>query len=358
MNRIAFVIIFLVSLNTLFAQQLDTWTAFWNPDTTYIGFKNNLGQTMIEPKFMGLTSARTFSFIMAAMEEKDGEYISYYLTKSGKIIGRDSLFFFDNAADCENEGFIRFMDPITEKVGLFNRHGKVVIPAEYDGLSMVRNGVLAALKGARKEKMGEYFNWKGGAHMLLDTNNNVLANPFNPAYNLNYYSLETEDEESTDSIRLSFKSVNEDYLTFIDFEKEFKLWFQNKLLSDLSLENLLSHGFEEITYSDDSLGWISSPKALFLNYQYDTITAILNSIQSENSDYYFNTNGLNPFIFESEKYDIYFNNCGEAKEWQYPLMGIVINMIDDKHTYQYQISFLRTDEAYQLISFSSLKHDL
>jgi hypothetical protein len=35
--------------------------------------------------------------------------------------------------------------------------------------------------------------------------------------------------------------------------------------------------------------------------------------------------GLNPYIYESEEYKDYFNNCGDSKDWLYPFKNIVIS---------------------------------
>src|SRR5688572_33256568 len=117
-----FLIFFLTLINyTSFGQSNETWTAFYNKDTTLIGFKDKNGFVKIEPKFSGLTFANKFDNIIVASEEVKDTYKSYYLTKAGRIVGRDSLRIFDNGADCESEGFIRFRDNKTDKVGMFNR---------------------------------------------------------------------------------------------------------------------------------------------------------------------------------------------------------------------------------------------
>lgn len=95
------------------------WTAFWDERSELRGFKDSNGDVRIKPKFMGFTVANEFEHIMAAMEEKAGSYETYYLTRSGKKVGVDSLYIDDNSADCESEGFIRFRDKTTDKVGMF-----------------------------------------------------------------------------------------------------------------------------------------------------------------------------------------------------------------------------------------------
>ncbi len=46
----------------------------------------------------------------------------------------------------------------------------------------------------------------------------------------------------------------------------------------------------------------------------------------------------------------YFNNCGEAKEWIYPMMTIVVSHKNKKNFSQNHYEFLRTDKGYKLIS--------
>ena len=41
---------------TLFGQSNDTWIAFWNKDTTLIGYKDKNGLIKIEPKFTGFST--------------------------------------------------------------------------------------------------------------------------------------------------------------------------------------------------------------------------------------------------------------------------------------------------------------
>ena len=140
-----------VSWIATLGQRTDTWTAFWNEDSTLIGYKDTNGIVKIEPIFSGFFFAEKFDNIIAISEGNNGELGSYYLTKTGRTFGEDSLFNFDFRYDCESEGFIRFRDPKTAKIGMFDRTGKIAIPAIYDGLSRVRNGMVRGLKGAEKK---------------------------------------------------------------------------------------------------------------------------------------------------------------------------------------------------------------
>ena len=225
--------LFVFITSTLLAQD-NTWFSFWNKDTTLIGFKDKNGAVKIEPKFSALTNTGRFEQIVAVTEEKDGDWNSYYLTKSGKIIGRDSLFVFDNMADCESEGFIRFRDRVTDKVGLFNRKGELVVPAVYNFTSPVANGMIIGLSGATKKQMGEHYSWVGGQFLLIDTNNNTLVENYDTEKNLNFYSVLVTPQPHKDSLRHNYKGVNGQYFSFIDYDKEFLYWLRSSLLSTFS----------------------------------------------------------------------------------------------------------------------------
>ncbi|OXB06301.1 hypothetical protein B0A72_08060 [Flavobacterium pectinovorum] len=346
---------------TLSAQNKDTWISFWDKDTTHLGFKDKSGNIKIEPRFMGFTIAHKFENIIAVSEEENENWKSYYLTKTGKIVGRDSLYVFDNGPDCENEGFIRFNDPKTDKMGLFNGDGKIVIPAEYSDLTRVRNGMIIALKDAVKEKDGEHFFWTGGKEFLIDINNKILIENFGFNDELNFYSLEKSKEKNPDPVRDNFLGVDGQYYSFINFDKEFKEWLKNILLTDLSKENLLKHSYDEITYwkkKDDDDGWITKPKEAFMKLNYKLIKAKLLELKSTNCDYHIFSESLNKFIFEADEYDQYFDNCRQAKDWINPVKNIVISPQNKNESGQDHFEFLRTKNGYKLISASSRKEDL
>ena len=60
-----------ISSLTLLGQSNDTWTSFWNKDTTLVGYKDINGVVKIEPKFTGFTSAGKFENIIAVTEDKN-----------------------------------------------------------------------------------------------------------------------------------------------------------------------------------------------------------------------------------------------------------------------------------------------
>ncbi|SFD25781.1 WG repeat-containing protein [Flavobacterium phragmitis] len=358
MKKILALWIFLFLNFLVSAQNNDIWTSFPNKDTTLIGFKDKNGNVKIEPKFSGFTTARQFENIIAVTEEKKGKWESYYLTKSGKIIGRDSLYVFDNGPDCENEGFIRFTDRKTDKMGIFNSDGKIVIPAEYSNLTKVKNGMFIGLKDAKKETDGEHSFWTGGKEFLVDIHNKILVESFTYNDDLNFYSVEKSKEPSKDPIRDNFLGVDGQYYSFINFGKEFKEWLQNTFLKNLSKANLEKHSFDKITYWKEPNGWISEPKTKFVDQNYTYLKLKLEELKNPKTDYFVTSDGLNQFIFETEEYDIYFNNCNESKDWIYPVKSIIINPKNKADFKQDHFEFLRTENGYKLISISLAKDNL
>lgn len=354
-----FIICISIFLNfTSFAQNNDIWTSFPDADTTHIGFKDKNGVIKIEPKFTGFTIAHKFENIIAVSEEKDQKWESYYLTKSGKIVGRDSLYVFDNGPDCENEGLIRFTDRKTDKMGMFNAEGKIVIPAEYSNLTKAKNGMFIGLKDAKKEMDGEHFFWTDGKEFLVDIHNKILIENFPYNDDLNFYSVEKSKELNKDKTRESFLGVDGQYYSFISFTKEFKSWLENNLLKDLSKANLEKHSFDKITYWREPDGWVNSSKTKFINQNYTYLKSKLQELKNPKTDYFVSSDGLNQFIFETEEYDIYFNNCRESKDWIYPTMDVIINPKNKIDFGQDHLEFLRTENGYKLISVSSKKYNL
>lgn len=357
MKQLILFFIFFISNHTVYAQNTDPWISFPDKDSTYIGFKDKNGDVKIEPKFMGFTFANKFDDIIAVTEENGETWKSFYLTKSGKKVGIDSLYTFDNSSDCENEGFIRFRDPKTDKMGMFNGQGKIVIPAAYNDLTKVRNGMVIVLKGAEKIKDNHegcnHFSWAGGKEYLIDTNNKILIENFNYNDDLNFYSVQKSAAPSKDPIRENFIGVDGQYYSFINFDKEFEFWLKNNLLSDLSKDNLLKSLFDKISFWKEPDGWINQSKSKFINQNYTFIKLTLEELISGKTEYFVSSDGLNPFIFETSEYEMYFNNCNQSKEWMYPVKNIVISSKNKSDFGQDHFQFLRTENGYKLISIST-----
>jgi len=78
----------------------------------------------------------------------------------------------------------------------------------------------------------------------------------------------------------------------------------------------------------------------------------LAELNKQNAEYFISIDGLNPFIYRASEFDNYFNNCGESKEWKYPVMDVVINHKTESDFTQDHFEFLRTDNGYKLISMT------
>jgi len=352
-----YILTFLTTISslTLLGQSGDTWISFWNKDTTLLGYKDKNDIVKIEPKFTGYTSASKFDNIIAVSEETNGKWSSYYLTKSGKVIGRDSLHIFDNGADCESEGFIRFRDSKTDKVGIFDRNGKVVVPAIYNGLTRVRNGMIIGLRGAEKkywdkhkESGCNHFSWTGGQEVLIDTMNNILVENFKYDKSLNFFTVEKTKAPHSDTTRKSFLAIDGSYYSFVEFENEFRQWITKELLNNLTFERLVSISYDTITWESPN-GWAKTDKQKLISENFTILKNGLLEILQPKTDYFISSDGLNPFMFEGPEFEKYFNNCGESKDWIYPTMSIIISHGDKMDFTQNHYEFLRTNNGYKLI---------
>ena len=348
-----FFILFSISCFNSFGQGKDTWILYLNKDSSKAGYKDQHDVVKIKPKFMWPFSPNRFDDIISTAEVGNNKMKEYFLTKSGRVFGRDSMYEVDVAeADCESEGFIRFHDRKTDRVGMFNRNGRVTIPAIYNDLTDVRNGLVVALKDAEKFYCGEHFGWKGGLKLLIDMNNAILVDHFNgDCENLNFKSLIISDKASTDPIRQSFLGINGKQYSFIDYDKEFRKWVKSALLPNLSLKTLLNYSYRTITYWNDSEEWVHEAKQTFLNRNFELIKEKLLSLQFHDCNYFISSDGLDVYNYDAKEFQIYFNNCNRAINWKYPLMSIVINY-KDKESTQDSFDFLRTDDGYKLISVS------
>src|SRR5690606_40553924 len=133
-----------------------------------------------------------------------------------------------NVPDCESEGFIRFYDQANDLVGLLNAEGEIQIPATYNGLGRVKNGMIPALKGAQRKRDSpddEHSYFVGGKSMLIDTNNQVLIEDFPYNDNLNFYQVSINGSLPEDGTWDKFKGKNGNTYAFMDYVKEFEQLF-------------------------------------------------------------------------------------------------------------------------------------
>lgn len=355
-------LLFGCSINT---QKDNSWVTFRDEKTGLVGFRDQNNKIRIEAVYNDFTIARKFDKIVAVMEENKENNKTGYLTKSGKKFGINSIYFFDNAPDCESEGFIRFRDNKTDKVGMFNGEGEIVIPAEYDDLTNVRNGLVAALKGAKKiyshgnePSDCNHFSWVGGKEYLINTANNIIIDNFKHEPSLDLFSLKIEQNPVKDASRQNFLGLDGRYYSFIDYIKEFQEWLDEFLLDSSSREKLIENSYDKIYFWKETDGWTAEKSNEFIDRKYELIKSKLTEISKKGSDHFISIDGLNPFIYKTAEFDIYYNNCGEPNEWQYPIMNVTVNYKTKNNFYQDQFEFLRTASGYKLISVTIRNEDL
>lgn len=323
------------------------------------GFKDSTGNVVIAPKFGFFTTAPKFNKVIAASEMEDGKKVdSYYLLRNGRKFGRDSLYIGDFTYDCESEGFIRFMDPETKLIGLFDALGRVAVPAEYSYMHIVRNGMFVGTKNAKKQYLNHeseagcnHFKWVGGKTYLVNTNNEIQIEDFGSNYDLNWHSLQISDTIISDPKRVNYKGREGKYLSFVDSKLEFKSYLDT-LLTNLTPEKILDNSFASIVFAN-STGWTSLPKHKYYEKNDDKVISSLNSINKSNFKYSISISDFTPlpehldYILENRRDD-----CGRLKKGEYPIYSLHVNKHDEKGKYlsQNRFHFMKFDKKIELIS--------
>jgi hypothetical protein len=336
-----------------FAQDDDIWYRFEDNKTELIGFKDANGKMKIEPKFLTMTPAYRFDKIIAVVESKGDAWDSYYLTKTGKKVGIESMHVYDNGFDCESEGFIRFKDQKIGKVGLFDGDGSVAIPPIYNYTSRVHNGMLFALQGALKRQDGEHTFHVGGVETLINTENQILIENFTHDDNINLYSIAIEDaNHSISPIRDYFEGNNGEIYSFINYKKEFKHWFESVWVNARESEKIEKYFFDKLSYWDDNYGWIHVQKKDLKSSFIHSIVTKIDGIKIKNQKYNLFLEHLNKFIYTSKEFVSYYDNCGDALTSRYPVINIVVDGKNKGGYVQDHFEFLRTDDGYKLVGVS------
>lgn len=344
----------LLSTNS-FAQSKDVWKSYVDTNTGLYGYKDKDGNIKVEPKYLGFMIADKFSDIAAVMEE---DLTSYYITKNGNQVGKDSVFIFDNGFECESEGYIRFRDPKTQKVGIFNADGKVVIPADYEVISKMINGLAIALKGAHKyypnnDTTDEHWGYEGGTFYLIDSVNNILANDFPYELNLDFHSLKIEENPSQDIGRESYLGIDNKFYSFVNNEKLFHSWFHKEFLNNLSKEEITKNSYSIMVHWSEEDRWVAKQSEEFVEKNYDLFLPKLLELKSGYADYFYTTEDFLIITEETiDEFDKYLDNCGQLKITQYPILNVLINHKTDDDISQDSFTFFKTENGFKLIDIS------
>lgn len=333
-----------------------TWFSFMNNDSTLLGFKDEHGRITVEPVSHTFAYVNKFDVIVPIVEESGG----YYLMKDGRTAGFDSLYIFDMATDCESEGFIRFRDSKTDKVGMFDGNGNIVIPAIYNVLTKVTNGLVVALRNAEKEYWDDeddhsgcnHYSWRGGEILLIDTNNRILLNNFDYSEDLNFYSMDAEARPEIGACREYFQTTAGTYYSFVSFEKEFRMWLFNLLSNDLVEETIRKICYDQIIRYDHKKGYVKESKFDFTHKDCEQLRRILSGIKNSEIEYTIEKESLSIYIFDPKEYEPFYDNCDRPNEQKYPVFEVTLQNTDIYEARSDRLFFLRTDAGYKLIGLS------
>lgn len=232
-----------------FGQKDTNWYAFYNQDSTKIGFKDAKGHIKIKAKLEPHLTEQIFRNVIVVSEQVSEKKLkNYYLNKEGKEFGIDSIYMFDFEYAKEYEGKIKFSDSKTEKIGFFDINGKVVIPAIYNDAGDFHNGIAMIMKdGVRKcwkEDNGfqskypdcEHWSWEGKTMMINSKNLELFEIPEqnfirNIDYNDIYKNFKLNKNVDSD-FYISYKGNDGNVYSYYCPEKDFKKWFETKFLPD------------------------------------------------------------------------------------------------------------------------------
>lgn len=346
------------------AQKPGNWYSYYNAKTDLYGFKDAKGKIKIPARFNSSTHAWTFRNIIAVTDGRTNK--SYYLLKNGKKVARDSLFVWDMSYDCEQEGKIRFYDPVTDKIGFLDQNGKVKIAAVYNDAQPFYNGLaLVIYNGERICADGKPFNkdscehWSwNGTTALIDDSGRIVADSIDitKTENLNWYALKKTAQSADTALYTSFKAKNNGFYNFINYEKEFKNWFYQQFLINLNKKTLARYCFKEVTVEGLFKHVLRKnyTKASFLKQFGWVMQKKMTAVKQHNLETVIFSEGLNLFIYNSKKYETFYTDCGEPNTARFPLFDVVTSHYNKQNQFAYQehFSFLRTASGYRLINVS------
>jgi hypothetical protein len=375
------IFIFLNVLKSFSQNENQDWILFKDEkNDELIGYKDLNGEVKIEPKFTFLTNANVFKNIIPVFEKvniknkEDYKTTEYYLLKNGKKVGVDSLYVFDFTLDCENEDKIRFRDPKTDKVGFFDKNGKVIISAIYNDASTFHNGLAIVIRDAKricwegeevsKENPCEHWSWKGTTQIINSKNELILDNvDLQKFQNIDWYSLQINPKE-INSDNITFKALDGNIYAFKNTEKEFETWLYNEFISKSEKTNFLNNCFENITVCKnanlkskefenskfEAYAWAFDKKENVYKNNKDFIVKIIEIISLKKLKINI-SNGSSPVLFEYENNKSFYNNCGEYLNEKCPYFKVYIRK-EDGFSKQYYLGFIRTKQGYKLIEIS------
>jgi hypothetical protein len=354
------ILIICIYSQVLSAQTSNNWYSFYNRKTDLIGFKDSLGNTKIPAQYSSFTNASTFRNIIAVSESDFKQ--SYYLLKNGRKVGKDSLYIWDMTYDCEQEGSIRFRDSITDRIGYFDKEGKEIIKALFNEAQPFYNGVATVIHDGKRvcadgkpyDSSCEHWYWDG-ITALINKEGKIIADNIDGATiaNLNWYSMKVANQPADTNLYTSIKGVDNQFYTFIDYEKEFKQWFYSKFLAEVDAGRLQMNCFDEVMVEGLSKRKLrkSYDKTAFTKIYSGVMQKKISMIKAGKIKSLFMNSQLNNYIYNGKRFAKFYTDCKEPNMKRYPLLELLTNTYNSNGGIlsQEHLSFLRTDQGYKLI---------
>ncbi|OKS87452.1 WG repeat-containing protein [Mucilaginibacter polytrichastri] len=361
-KRYLLLLLFCISISSLHAQIANNWFSYYNAQKESIGYKDANGKIKIPAHFNGLTHTSTFRNIIA-VDDAD-THTSYYLLKNGQNVAKDSLYVWDFTYDCEQEGTIRFRDPVTDRVGFLDKNGKVNIRAVYNDARPFYNGLALVIHDGKricadgtpyKAEFCEHWSWDG-ITALINKKGEIVADSINimNTANLNWYSGKVADGPADTTLYTSFKAKNNKYYTFINYQKEFENWFYQHFLSGLQSNSLPSYCFDELTVEGLWKQTLRKhySKDIFIKKYSALLLLKLAAVKKRQLETSIVSEELNTLIYNSRLFKTYHTDCGAPNTAKFPSFDVITSHYTNSHQLNYQehYSFLRTTDGYKLIA--------
>ncbi|MEC4112797.1 hypothetical protein [Myroides pelagicus] len=330
-------------------------SSFYVYSQTY--FNTKIGVNDIK-QLLG-SNAKISTILVDEEESFEANYLFHLNNGEDLRIESQNVYYYDNGtADVASEGYIRFIDDQTRLVGLYDEKGEVAIPAVYNYLTRVENGLVVGIKGAEKKYLGndkEHFTYDGGDRLLMNVKGEVLVDDFTASKSLDFFSLSIEENnlielpcrtyfKGNDGLYYSFVILEDFFQSFImkDFipglrkegieqylqPNEFKLYYQIGDEDEGVYETLIKQGdtYYEVLKNEDTSRVLS------------IVQKVLSPENKEKGAYFVGNTFLDPSIVGES---VYYDGHGEWLESVFPTFTYVITEDNNRKVKQHLFSFFR-----------------
>ena len=198
----------------------------------------------------------------------------------------------------------------------------------------------------------ENYSWVDGETIIINQKNEVLiSNIKSNTNNINWYSKTINNTELDSSIVVSFIGTDSSIYSFIDYEKEFKKWFDTKFMLFLNHENdsaLKDCYFQQMKYWQfKSSRWYNiSKKDFLIQYPQNVLKSVFNNEHIK--QIVISAQPLNQLVFKENEYRNFFTSCGAHFKERYPLFEVLISTYKKRKKKLTSKLFSEFDKSYAL----------